>query len=247
MVLEQRIMSLFAEEAGQVIIERITVGLGYTVVLLEDGRCGLCCTLLENDGRCVVNRDPEEYERKPALALLEKITTADRFSRVLAIATANALNHRLAYLCDDDNGNLLMDLQLEPGSRVAMVGHFDPVVAYFKRNNISIQIFDIGKHVGDETDFYDWARSEADAMVMTATSLINGSMEHVFDQMGGKILPTVLMGPSTIVRRELYRDLPITVCAGTVPVDIDAVERVVRNGKGTRAIHKHARKVHLFV
>lgn len=247
MMVEDKVLSVFEEDAKEAIIERITIGVGYTSVLLSDGRCGLCSTLLNHSASCMVNKDPEEYEKHRAYEVLRSITSNHHLARVLAIATANALNHAFASQCPDDRGDLKKDLHIPEGGKVGMVGHFDPVVSYFSKCGIEVKTYDTGKHIGSESEFYDWAKHKADAMVITATSLINGSILHIFDMMGGKIVPTVLMGPSTIIRPEIYGDLPISVYAGTVPSDTDSIERVVRNGKGTRDIHKFARKVHLLV
>lgn len=247
MMVDDKILSVFKDDAKEAIIERITIGVGYTSVLLSDGRCGLCSTLLNRSKSCIVNKDPEEYEKHPAYELLRSIMSDHHLARVQAIATANALNHSFAGRCPDDQGDLMKVLHIPDGGKVGMVGHFEPVVSYLSQCGVEVKSYDLGKQIGSEAVFYDWAKSEADAMVITATSLIDGSIIHIFDMLGGKIVPTVLMGPSTIIRPEIYGDLPISVYAGTVPVDTASIERIVRNGRGTRDIHKYARKVHLLV
>jgi uncharacterized protein (DUF4213/DUF364 family) len=247
MKIDGMIFDTFADEAAKVKVEQIVIGLGYSAVLLDDGRCGLCCTLAGSAGGCLVNKDPVDYEQRSAIELLKLIRRDALLSRVLAIATANALNQSYADGCSDDKGNLISDLHLKRGDKVAMVGHFDPVTAYFERNGISLGSYDLGKDIGDEESFYRWVVDEADAMVLTATSVTNGTTEEVFEHLQGKAFPIAMMGPSTIMRPEVYAGSPISICAGSVVLDPDSVIRVVRNGKGTRDILKHARKVQLFL
>jgi uncharacterized protein (DUF4213/DUF364 family) len=65
--------------------------------------------------------------------------------------------------------------------------------------------------------------------------------------MEGKTLPTVLLGPSTIMRPEIYKGLPLSMLGGTVPVDIPNTLKAIRNGRGTPVLHKYARTVRLLL
>jgi hypothetical protein len=43
---------------------------------------------------------------------------------------------------------------------------------------------------------------------------------------------------------EVFDHLPVTMLAGTAPVDREKVLQAVRNGAGTRMIQRYSRKVH---
>lgn len=247
MIINDKILEVFHEEASLASIDQITIGLGYTALTLTDGRCGLCSTLIHNFSDCPVSQDPLDYEKKPALPLLQKITSKNPLARVLAIALVNALNYNYAYACSEDSGQLIQDLHLRKYDKVAMVGYFRPVAAYFEEGGIEVKSYDIGKQMGNLSEFYHWACSEADAVVITATSLINGTIEEVLAQLQEKTIPAVIMGPSTIMRPEIYSHLKVTMLAGTVALDTEAIVKAVRNGKGTRVLHKHAKKVQLMI
>ncbi len=247
MELDKKIISIFSHEANSIRVKCVTISLGYTSVLLEDGRCGLCCTLLDQMGSCNVNKERKEYEGEVAINLLNGLKVDTRLSRVLAIATVNALNQPFVATCPIDSGDLMSDLHIPNGGSVAMVGHFDPVVAYFNRNGVEVKCYDKGKSIGNENEFYDWSKNEADALVLTATSVINGTCEEVLSRLGNRNIPTVLMGPSTIMRPEVFAHLPITMLAGINPIDICGVQRVIRNAKGTRDILKYSHKVKLMI
>jgi uncharacterized protein len=238
------ILEALEEEAASSVIDQIHLGLGYTAVTLSDGRCGLCSTWIEKKGSCTLFKEPEEFEGMPAQLLLQKISSEDTVTRTAVIALVNALNYRRAAALKDDEGELFTDLGLHAGSMVAMVGYFAPIVRQLSGIGVSVRAYDIGKEVGSQDEFYQWAREEADALILTATSVISNSTEEVFEHLNGKRLPTVIMGPSAIMIPEIYRDLPITICAGTVPTDIPGTLKAIRNGKGTPVLHRYARKVY---
>jgi uncharacterized protein (DUF4213/DUF364 family) len=247
MNLNHEILSFFQKEAEQSTVDEIYLGLGYSAVTLSDGRCGLCCTFSGDSTKCTVNKNREDYEKQKASLLLENIQSENLLDRTMAIALVNALNANFASTCPDDPKTLEEDLQLKEGSKVAMVGYFEPIVRQLAKNHIEVVAYDIGKKIGSEKEFYCWAKSHAEALILTATSVITNSTESVFEHMEGKTLPTVLLGPSTIMRPEIYKGLPLSMLGGTVPVDIPNTLKAIRNGRGTPVLHKYARTVRLLL
>ena len=247
MDIDNRIHTYFQAEADSLHVENIFLGLGYSAVVLQDGRCGLCYTPKGSGNSCSVNKNKEEYEGYPASKLLWNIKKEDPLGRTMAIALCNALNQDHSFLQDEDDGNLIRDLKLNAGDNVAMIGYFAPIVSYLREHDITVRAYDIGKEVGSEQELYHWAEAESDALILTATSLINSSLEEVLSHFNGKRIPTVLMGPSTIMVKELYRDLPIDLLAGSTVFNRDGVIKSIRNGRGTPYLHKDCKKVHLYL
>ncbi len=247
MEINRKILTVLQEEAEHSVIDQIHLGLGYTAVTLKDGRCGLCSTWIEKKNTCTVFKETEDYEGGSALPLLQKIISEDTITRTVVIALVNALNYRKATAYADDTGTLFPDLKLSTGKQVAMIGYFAPIAKQLNTMGVAVTAYDIGKGVGSEHEFYAWAKEEADAMILTATSVINNSTEHVCEQIGYKDIPTVIMGPSTIMIPSIYEHLPITLCAGTVPTDIPGTLKAIRNGKGTPVLHRYARKVYCHI
>ncbi|MGM0431410.1 MAG: Rossmann-like domain-containing protein [Spirochaetota bacterium] len=244
MDLNTKLYKHMQSEASHAVISQLHLGLGYSALTLEDGRCGLCSTWIDGKASCTLFKESFEVEGSRADVLLEKLSSQNTITRTAVIALINALNYRYAEACEDDPGTLFDDLGLISGSSCAMVGYFGPVVKQLESAGITVHAYDIGKGVGSKDEFYQWVRQDADAMIVTATSLINNSMEDVFEQLKGRALPAVVMGPSTIMIPEIYSDFPVKVLAGTVPVDVEGVLRAVRNGKGTPVIHRYSRKVY---
>ncbi|AEV27903.1 hypothetical protein SpiGrapes_0039 [Sphaerochaeta pleomorpha str. Grapes] len=247
MDVNQQIFDFFAPEAKNSVIDEIHLGLGYSAITLTDGRCGLCCTFLEHASSCSVNKNPLDYEQQNALMLLQEILSDNLLDRTMAIALVNALNASFAAVCPDDPKTLEKDLHLAKGSKVAMVGYFEPIVRQLGKNGIEVVAYDIGKKIGSEKEFYCWAKNHAEALILTATSVITNSTESVFEHLEGKEIPTVLMGPSTIMQPKIYKDLPISMLSGTVPVDLPNTLKAIRNGRGTPVLHKYARTIRLLL
>lgn len=243
MELNTRIFELFADEADRSVIDEVHIGLGYTAVTLNDGRCGLCATLMDPAESCSVNRNPSDYEGRPAIQLLRHIRNGDLLTRVSAVALVNALNQPFARSLPEDRGDLMDQLALSAGSRIAMVGHFAPVAERLLEAGCTVKTFDTGRKIGSETEFYSWATKEADALILTATSVCNNTMENVLDRFASHRVPTVVMGPSTIMHPDIYGDLPVSLLAGTVVIDVRSILKAVRNGRGTLEIHHQAHKV----
>ncbi len=244
MVIDEKIFESFRDEASDYNISRLTIGLGYTASELEDGRTGIAYTWLNRKEGCSVIKGPDSFEGKSASGLLEKIFSPVPLERTLAVATANALNHKTAAAFKDDEGSLVADINSGKGSRIAMVGFFGPVVELLRANGSETVVYDIGKNSGNPDEFFPFLEHKADALILTSTSLLNGSMEDVLARLAGRRIPVVLLGPTTIMKPELYSHLPVTILAGTVPVNSEKVVQAIRNGKGTPVIQKFARKVY---
>ncbi len=245
MLLNDKIFRQFKASAEKETIDEFHLGLGYTAVTLESGGCGLCYTPKEKSGTCTVFKEKVDYEGKRATLLLERIHDDDPLVRCLAIALVNALNYSYALGLDDDEGDIMRDLNLKSGSKVAMIGYFAPIITQLEKQGVKVRSYDIGKEIGEEKSFYSWAASEADALILTATSLITNSTEAIYGKLGTTALPSILMGPSTIASPNLYDHLGIHYCAATVPTDVAGILKDIRNGRGTPYLHRHSRKVKL--
>lgn len=245
MLLNEKIYSHFKASSLKETIKEIHLGLGYSAVTLTGGGCGLCYTPKQKNGGCTVFKERVEFEGEQAIILLERIYDDTPLVRCLAIALANALNHGYALSLPDDKGDICSDLHLQSGSKVAMVGSFAPIIADLENQGVEVRPYDIGKAIGEEKSFYSWAASEADALILTATSLITNTTEEIFEKLETTELPSILMGPSTIAAFGLYDHLGIGFCAATAVTDVAGILKDVRNGRGTPYLHKHSRKVML--
>lgn len=248
MELNKNIFTVFADEADRTVIDEIHIGLGYTMVTLQDGRSGICATLCDLSRAFSLNTDTNDYEGRSALQLLRHIKDTDhQLSRVMAIALANALNQRFANALPEVPQDWHTSLGLPQGAKIAMVGHFSPVFERFEETGFTVRLLDLGKDIGEPDRFYGWATEEADALVITGTSLVNNTLEQIIDRFSAKDITILLTGPTTVLHPDVYEGLRINYLAGSVVVAKADMLKAVRNGRGSLDVHHQAKKVYLNI
>jgi len=243
MKIYEKMYQRFEEKASAIQVKLISIGLGYTAVVLEDDSIGLAYTWIDSKKSCSLMKDPEDYEGKKALSLLDKIFEGDLLCRTVAIATVNALNYRDCLGFSEDRDTLLEDLRISEGSKVSMVGFFAPVVEKLKSRKAELNVFDLGKQIGTADEFYANLEHNTDAVILTSTSVIHGSTEEVLAHVPDGT-PCVMLGPTTPMIPDVFSHLPITILGGTLPVDSQQVLKVIRHARGTKDIQKYSKKVY---
>jgi hypothetical protein len=228
-------------------LENLTIGLGYTAVCTDDGGVGVAYTPESNKGSCSVLPPNEDYEGRPASEVLELLLSTGDLHRTIGLALVNALNHaRAKELPEDrDNSTMFDALGIAQGTRVAMVGHFAPIVARLKERGALVEVVDRGKGVGDEQRFREKLESWAQVAIVTSTSIINNTLDDLLARMGEDVR-VALMGPSTPLLKAPFQG-KVRLLAGTVPMDPEATLRAVRQAKGTPVIQKFSKKTLLVV
>jgi hypothetical protein len=245
MDLNQRFYDTFQDQAAQVNVDILSLGLSYTAVTISTGGMGLAYTYLDNGKSCCQALDGTQYEGRPAIDMLQTILDFDPLKRSIGLALINALNHEKALtLPEDADNSLLFDmLDVRQGTRVAMVGYFGPLIKVFKDRGAVLEVIDQTRKIGDKQEFNAKLRDWADVLFLTSTSLLNQSTEEILNNVSASVR-TVMLGPSTPMVPEAFAHLPVSMLAGTVPVDKENVLQAVRNGAGTRIIQRHSRKVY---
>ncbi len=224
-------------------VRNLSIGLGYTAVVLEDGGIGIAYTWIDSKTSCSLFEDPVDYEGRPARGLLDKLSSDDLLERSVGLATANALNHERCAGFEDDRDTLLDDLGIQAGSRVSMVGYFEPIARQIESRGASLNVYDLGKGIGTGEQFDAALSGHSDAVIVSATTIIHGSTEQLLKRLDSET-SCALLGPSTPMLPEAFSHLPITILAGTCPIDATKVLNAVRHARGTRALHRASRKVY---
>jgi hypothetical protein len=247
MLLTQRLYETALPLAQATTVASLTVGLGYTVVTTGDGGLGLSFTWLEGrENRSFANHY-HDVEGEPAGVLLERLLSDDPFQRSIGLATVNALNReRASGLPDDDGGPLSRSLELlriGPGTRVCMVGYFPPLANMLPELGTELEVIDSSLGIGEPARFRGLLGSWAEALIVTATAILNDSIEDLLAATGPGVR-TLVLGPSTPLVPEAFSHLPVDVLAGIVPLDAVMIERVVRHGAATPGMKPFVRKVY---
>jgi uncharacterized protein (DUF4213/DUF364 family) len=232
--------------AAKTLVKTVSIGLGYTAVATEDGGLGLACTMLDSVKTCHVAGDLPDFEGRPADALLDYLLSDAPIRRTLALALANALNHAAALALPEDRHNtVLFDrLGIGPGKRVAMVGHFGPLIKKLAELPTEVEMVDKGRGEGDETALLKKLETWADALIMTSTTLINGTADAFLSAVGPNV-KVAMIGPSTPLMAAPFSGFSVHLLGGTVPIDFEKTFAAIRHGRGTPVLQRYAKKTFL--
>ena len=246
MILDDQLFNYFIDTARNTYVDLLCLGLGYTAVVTSDGGIGMAYTYYEDKKSCMALNETPEYEGRPAAALLEKIKGEQPLERSMALALVNALNHENALKLpqDKDNSILFKEFRLEPGTNVAMVGYFGPLVKRLEKDKVPLEILDVSRGLGKRNDFYTKLNSWADVLLLTSTSILNNTTEEILSHLHENV-KTALLGPSTPMVARAFAHLPVHMLAGTVPLERDNIIKAVRHGMGTPVLHRFSRKSYL--
>ena len=187
-----------------------------------------------------------DYEGRPAIQLLEKIKSDNSVERSMALALVNALNYNKALALPEDEDNKIMfeKFGIRKNTKTAMVGYFGPLVRNFEKMEVSLEILDISRGLGQKEVFYDKLKNWAQVLLLTSTSILNNTTEDILRN-AGEELKTVMLGPSTPMVADAFKQLPVHMLAGTVPIDKENILKAIRHGVGTPVLQKFSRKSYL--
>jgi uncharacterized protein (DUF4213/DUF364 family) len=225
--------------AGRVVAD-VRIGLGYTSVRLDNGRTGLSWTAHSPSGGCTHVPKAGTLAHRPAEELLEMLSCADNpLSRSIGLATANALAAGMPRP-ETTPVDVLELVNIQAHDHVAMVGFFGPLVPRLKQTGCRLDIVELDR---DKPGTLSPAAGRASlaacsVAVITATSIVTGTIDELLDNLG-KPRAAVILGPSTFMRAEVFRDTPVTHLAGVRIRNGPAVEQIVSEGGGTMILKRH--------
>jgi len=248
MNLSQRLAACLMDRAEDVALDLVSIGLGYTAVKTSDGGLGLAFTWAGSGPLCSKLDLDGPLEGAPASSLLGLLTSSTPLHKSLGLATCNALNHAFALGLpeDRDNAMLFERLNIQRGTRLAMVGSIGPLVRKLREAGVELEIIDEGKGIGQEDRFARSLQQWAEVVILSSSSILNETAEPILSQVGPQAR-CAFIGPSTPLVADPFAGLPVRLLAGTVPVDAEATFQAVRHGRGTPELQKFARKPFLYL
>lgn len=204
-------------------------GTVYFGMMLSDGRVGVAATLGNT-----LESDPQKL-RQPDL------TRADE--RIYQLAYSNAcLNYDLE---GSEEGDIFDRVSFQGEAPTVMVGYFPPLVKKFRDSGLPLRAFDLHKEYEDAESMerLPEAISQAGRLILTATSLINGSAMEVMGQ-APAAAPRYLLGPSTPLSKSFAEKYGFTALFGMVfePYEF-AVLDAIGQGLGTKSFSAFGKKV----
>ena len=243
-----RIVAHLSAAAREATVAEVRIGLGYTAVLLADGRAGVAYTFRDlARGGCSVFDGLRPLAPRPATDLLALLPSRDAIEAAVGLACANALANRAEVGALE--GDVLERLEVGPDDDVAMVGSFGPLVEALRSRARSLTIFE---RVAEPSGLL---RPEGEALaalprcqvaLITATSLINHTVDALLEA-ARSCREVVILGASTPLLPEAFAATCVTMLSGVVVKAPYEVLRVVSEGGGMRQFSPHVRKVALRV
>jgi len=237
----ERIRNALLPRAAHDEIADITIGRIYAAVTLKSGNLGLA----HFEGGHGANRtQPQPAPGDPGglEEVLSRLGGTDPYVSAIGCAAAAALAAAKTDIFPE--GDVLDRLAVLPGDRVVMVGGF-PIESDLRKRGADLLVYDRSRGIGDMGKLPK-SLNDADLVVITATAIINNTIDEILERIH-HARETVILGPSTILVPEAFRDTPVTGLFGIVPRDAATIRDIIADGGGTRDFIRHAKKVEAAV
>ena len=205
------------------IITDAVLGLSLTAVELDCKDIGLSYVLRERlPAGCSAFGFAQHIIGAPAPEIARLVLEGrDDAQRSVGMAVITAATRALD-LPDEPVLPTPFGLQVRPADRVGMIGYIPPVAEQLANMQARVYIFDKGLTVsGGEgaAQVMEMSRQEeilplCDLMIITGTTLINGSIDHLLT-LCRSAREIVLVGSSTPMLTEAFRHTGVTALAGS--------------------------------
>jgi uncharacterized protein (DUF4213/DUF364 family) len=221
----------------------LRVGLGYTAVQLDDGRCGLAYTFREEvrEGCCAI-KEAGALTGRPAAELAEWAKSADAISAAVGLATLNAIIEPPAGAFEAD---LMETLPVGPDDIVGMVGYFTRLVDPLRSRAGALYVFE--RRPEDGSGLLPESATitllpQCQIVILSATTLLNRTIDSLLDSCRSA-RDIAVLGPTTPLLPEVFSPRGVTFLSGIQVVDPVRVLRIISEGGGTRQLGRAVRKL----
>ena len=240
----RKIVAILGERERTARVSEVRIGLGYTAVMLTDGRTGVAYTFRDEAGdSCTVFDGLRPISGRSALDLVSLLESADPIEAAVGLACANALTNRSSP--EFMSGDILARIDLDRDDHVAMVGHFRPLVKGLRQRARSLTIFERVMDPQGEIRPAEEAEEllpQCQVALITATSIINHTIDRLLEW-ARSCREIVVLGASTPLLPEAFENAHVTMLSGVVVKEPAEVLRIVSEGGGMRLFSPHVQKV----
>ncbi|ABW17776.1 DUF364 domain-containing protein [Alkaliphilus oremlandii] len=261
-----QIRAVFGEEMNHITVERVTVGLFFTGVKLNNGEGGICFTPIKDipQGVCCPSSAKEmplsgKMVGKNVEYFIEGMFKGSVLRKAIGIAVLNALsatcwnqknysgNYEIIHNADpvDENTSIPQD------KTVTVVGALLPYIKMLKKNKNKFFILELAPETlkADELDHFvpndraQEALGQSDLIIITGTTIINDTLEGLISMAkeGAEIIvvgPTASMLPDAFFKRGIKKIGSIAVTKSDELLDI-----LAEAGSGYHFFGKSANKI----
>ena len=244
MTIADRLVELALKNAEERRLQDITVGLGYTCALLQDGCSGLAYTFRNELGpNCGVLA---EAGMLTGLFCRELIPWAKDNNLAKAAVGLSVINAVLNNLSQGwQTGNVMDAIDIHPGDTFGMIGDFMPILHVVKPKTSNIYVFERGSaledgmYTDDEIPRY---LPTCDVIVITATSILNQTIDDILP-FCSNARQVCIVGPSTPLVPQIFKPHNVTLLAGSVVTSAAQILRIIAQGGGTMQMRPALRHV----
>lgn len=230
-------------------IRDVRAGLGYTCVMLDNGDCGLAFSfrnaLGENcDALCIagslIGRSGEE--------IIPWLKDSNCLKSAIGLATINAvLNNDTQEKLNI--GSVLDAVTVAPADTVGMVGVVKPVFEALESVTRNIYVFEENvMKCGDI--YYENSISirlpECSVVFIKATCIMNHTLDKVLLYCK-KAREVCIIGPSTPLCPAVFRRYGVSLLAGSIVKNADAILEIISQGGGVLSMEPATRQCLLRV
>ncbi|MEI6821626.1 MAG: DUF364 domain-containing protein [Bacteroidota bacterium] len=140
--------------------------------------------------------------------------------------------------------DIMEEVDFTTFNKIVMIGNFRPLIRKFNAEGISLNVFDLEN---DDAYLIDIKLQKeyiltADALIVTATTLLNNTFSDIIAHTNDNCLVYIL-GPSTIVSKELFKFRNISKVFGAVFTDAAKVISLIERGGSIKDCLSYGKKV----
>ncbi|MBW2305739.1 MAG: iron-sulfur cluster assembly scaffold protein [Deltaproteobacteria bacterium] len=239
----QNLWKAVEAEAVRRSIADIRLGLGYTAVVLDDGRTGVAYTLRDSsDECCCILQEAGSLRGRSVESIFRQSLNGPPLWRSIGAAAINALAPDGEF--PESEGNILDFFQVGTEDRVGMVGYFAPLMKLEHRVKELLVLEE--KALGDDRTHPAHRAPHilptCSVVILTAVSVVNGTFDQLIGLCKGA-REVVLVGPSTPMFPRVFASYGLTLLGGIRIADTPGLLQVISEGGGTRQFGSTVRKV----
>ena len=226
-------------------VKDVRIGLGYVAIELEDNRTGLGAVLLQElTGGCESLKAAGALRGTDSADFLKLLVDGkSALEKAIGLATANAL---IEVPAPWNKKDALEIADLKAQDRVAMVGFFPPLVKRIQEMGIPLTVLERNPHKAPLLEEADKqiALRECSVAIITATTLLNDTLEDVLNDLGDP-RHVALLGPSTPMVMDVFRPTAVNHLGGAIVANPQKVLQIVSEGGGTPAMRPYLHLVNI--
>lgn len=204
------------------VIKDAVIGLSLIAIQLDNGHVGLSYVLRENlPAGCSVFPYAQNMLGKPALDIAKWVLEGQEDAqRGIGMAVLTAAS-RSQNLLDIKESSSTFGVDILPTDAVGMIGYIQPIAQEFEKRAKELIIFDKGLSLrggnkGNVRAMEDQPRllPDCDIVILSGTTMINHTIDELLS-LCGKAREIIMIGPSTPMFPEAFKDTNVTVLAGS--------------------------------